>query len=135
MSGYIIVILVGVFVASLVAFAINVMVPGSDSTSTEDRLADMASRRQKKDEPERSSLLEGIDETYTPFSRLLENLPAIADYLDQADIPMQSGRFVVMCIASFVGGILCCALTPVPILLAPFAGVHYLRRSRLAGWS
>jgi len=125
MSGYIIVVLVGVFVASLVAFAINVMVPGTNTTSTEDRLAAMASRRQKKDEPERSTLLAGIDEPNTSLSRLLENLPAIADYLDQADIPMQSGRFVIICIASFIGGILCCALTPVPVLLAPFAGALF----------
>jgi tight adherence protein B len=125
MSGIIIVVLVGVFVASLVAFAINMMVPGNDSTSTEDRLSAMASRRNTKAEPQKSSLLAGMDETHTPFSRLIENLPAITDYLDQADISMQPAKFAVICIASFVGGVLSCLLSPVPILLAPFAGALF----------
>jgi tight adherence protein B len=125
MSGYIIVVLVGVVVTCLVAFAINVMVPGGDSTSTEDRLAAMASRRSSSDEKEKSSLLTGMDESYSPVSRLLENLPAFTDYLDQADIPMQPAKFTVLCIAAFIGGIMTCVLTPVPILLAPIAGALF----------
>lgn len=45
MSGYIIVVLVGIVVTCLVAFAINVMVPGGDTTSTEDRLSAMSTLR------------------------------------------------------------------------------------------
>ena len=59
MSGIVIVIAVGVFVASLIAFAINVMVPSDQASSTEDRLAQMAARRRgvTGDEPEKGSLL------------------------------------------------------------------------------
>lgn len=122
MSGYIIVVLVGAVVTCLVAFAINAMVPGSDSTSTEDRLSAMASHRSLSDENENSSLLTGVDEPSSPINRLLEKLPAFTDYLDQADIPIPPAKFAVLCLAAFVGGAMSCILTPLPILLAPFAG-------------
>ncbi|MGB1706616.1 MAG: type II secretion system F family protein [Rubripirellula sp.] len=142
MSGYIIVVLVGIVVTCLVAFAINVMAPGSDTTSTEDRLSAMASRRSSGEEKEKSSLLTGIDEEYSPLTRILENLPAFTDYLEQADIPMQPAKFALLCAAAFVAGVMTCILTPVPILLAPFAGALFAalpiswlvmkRRKRLA---
>lgn len=125
MSGYIIVVLVGIVVTCLVAFAINVMVPGGDTTSTEDRLSAMASRRKSSEENEKSSLLTGIDEQYSPITRLLENLPAFTDYLEQADIPMQPAKFTLLCGAAFVAGVMSCILTPVPILLAPFSGALF----------
>jgi tight adherence protein B len=128
MTGIAIVIAVGVFVASLVAFAINVMVPGGDSTSTEDRLAAMASRRRgghSGDEPEQGSLLlaGGLDDSSNMVSKLLENMPALADYLEQADIQMQPSKFAFICLACFAGGIVVCVVTPVPILLGPIVGL------------
>ncbi|MAI71172.1 MAG: secretion protein [Rhodopirellula sp.] len=122
MSGYIIVALVGIVVTCLVAFAINVMVPGGDTTSTEDRLSAMASRRSGSEEKEKSSLLTGMDDQYAPVTRILENLPAFTDYVEQADIPMQPAKFILLCGATFVGGAMSCILTPAPLLLAPFAG-------------
>ena len=128
MSGIVIVIAVGIFVASLVAFAVNVMVPGSDSNSTEDRLAAMASRRRGgagADESDKGSLLlaGGLDDKTTVFSKVLENLPALADYLDQADVQMQPSKFGFICLACFASGIGICSMTPVPILLGPILGV------------
>ncbi len=128
MSGIVIVIAVGIFVASLVAFAVNVMVPGSDSNSTEDRLAAMASRRRGgagADESDKGSLLlaGGLDDKTTVFSKVLENLPALADYLDQADVQMQPSKFAFICLACFASGIGICSMTPVPILLGPILGV------------
>ena len=128
MTGIVIVIAVGVFVASLVAFAINVMVPGSDTTVTEDRLSAMASRRRSGrggiDEPEQGSLLlaGGLDESTSPLGKLLRNLPALTDYLEQADIQMQPAKFVFICLACFGAGVAACVLTPVPMLLAPILG-------------
>lgn len=126
MSGILIVVLVGIFVASLVAFAINVMVPGSDSTNTEDRLAAMASRRSRSgiDEPEQGSLLmsSNLQESDSALSKALENMPALADYLEQADIKMQPAKFAFICIACFAGGVVACMVTPVPVLLAPILG-------------
>ncbi|MAI30141.1 MAG: secretion protein [Planctomycetaceae bacterium TMED240] len=122
MSGYIIVALVGIVVTCLVAFAINVIVPGGDTTSTEDRLSAMASRRSGSEAKEKSSLLTGMDDQYSPVTRMLEKIPAFTDYLEQADLPMQPAKFILLCVATFVGGAMSCILTPVPILLAPFAG-------------
>lgn len=129
MSGTVIVIAVGVFVASLVAFAINVMMPGGDSTSTEDRLAEMATRRrgnaEEKDKP--SLLTDGtLDDTSSFLSRMMQNLPALQDYLDQADIRMQPAKFAFICLAFFGGGILACVLTPVPVLLGPVLGFLFM---------
>jgi tight adherence protein B len=127
MSGIILVIAVGVFVASLVAFAINVMVPGSDNTTTEDRLAAMASRRRIRknpDEPESGSLLlaGSLDEQTNPLARFLSNMPALADYLEQADVHIAPAKFAFICIACFTGGFAACLVSPVPILLAPIFG-------------
>ena len=123
MSGYIIVVLVGIVVTCLVAFAINVMMPGGNTTSTEDRLSAMASRHSSSEETQNCSLLTGMDEQYSSVTRILENLPAFTDYLEQADIPMQPAKFTMLCGAAFVVGLMSCILTPVPILLAPIAGI------------
>ena len=127
MSGILIVVLVGIFVASLVAFAINVMVPGSDTTNTEDRLAAMAARRTRgnKEESKNGSLLlaSGLEDSNSYLSRIFKNLPALADYLEQADIKMDPVKFAFICVTAFVGGIVGCALTPAPVLLAPVLGV------------
>ncbi len=45
MSSTLIIVAVGVGVASIVAFAATVLVPGGNSSAPEDRLAEMASRR------------------------------------------------------------------------------------------
>jgi tight adherence protein B len=127
MSGILIIVAVGIFVASLSAFAISVMVPGGDSTSTEDRLAAMASRRPggSSDESSPGSLLlaGGLDDSTSAMSLLLAKMPALADYLDQADIKMQPTKFAFICIAFFCGGVAACVVTPVPILLGPVLGV------------
>lgn len=127
MSGIVIVIAVGIFVASLVAFAVNVMIPGGDTNSTEDRLAAMASRRRggaSGDDADSGSLLlaGGLDDQVTVLSKVLENLPALADYLDQADVQIQPSKFGFICLLCFASGIGICAMTPVPILLGPFLG-------------
>ena len=146
MSGIVIVIAVGVFVASLVAFAVNVMMPGQDSTSTEDRLAEMASRRRGGggDDSEQGSLLlaGGLDDSSNLLSKLLGKMPALADYLEQADVKIQPAQFVFICLACFGLGIVACVVTPVPMLLGPILGallvglpigwVMFKRKRRLA---
>ncbi len=130
MSGIVITIAVGVFVASLVAFAVSVMVPGQDTSLTEDRLTDMASRRRGGggDDPEQSSLLEsGEFEEATGFAgKIIRNMPALADYLEQADIKMPMSQFAFICLASFGGGIVACLVTPVPALLGPVLGALFV---------
>jgi tight adherence protein B len=68
-------------------------------------------------------MLDGVDVSSNVLARLLKNLPALADYLDQADIKMQPAKFAFICLAFFGGGFVACALTPVPILLGPILGL------------
>jgi tight adherence protein B len=126
MSGIVIIIAVGVFVASLVAFAINVMMPGGRNSSTEDRLAAMATRKRggAGEEKERGSLLlASADESSNFLGKMLQNLPALKDYLEQADIKMQPAKFAFICLAFFAAGILICIVSPVPVLLGPVLGL------------
>jgi len=126
MSGIVIVIAVGVFVASIIAFAATTFMPGADSNATEDRLAELASRRRggKQDEPEGGSLLMagGLDDPSDLLARLLRGFPRIHDYLEQAGISMPPAQFAFICLACFGVGILMCVVSPVPILLAPILG-------------
>ena len=131
MSGIVIIIAIGVFVASLVAFAANMLVPGSDNTATEDRLAEMASRRRgggaangKNDQP--SLLNDGGFEDATGFmGEVMKNLPGIGDYLDQADVRLRPSHFAFICIAAFAAGFGITVVSPFP-LLSPFVGVTFM---------
>lgn len=124
MSGLLIAIIVGIVVASLAAFAVNVLVPSDEATATEDRLAVMASRRRgnKKEAKEASLILADGDEAGSMFSRLTAGMPALSDYLDQADISLSASKFASICAACFVAGTVACAVSPVPVLLAPLLG-------------
>jgi tight adherence protein B len=131
MSGIVIIVAVGVFVASLFAFAVNVLMPGADSTTTEDRLAEMSKRRRgggHDGESEEASMLVagGLDETTSALGNFLGRMPAIADYLEQADIKLRPSQFAFICLAFFGGGILACFVTPVPILLGPILGALFV---------
>lgn len=126
MSGLVIALVIGVVVASLVAFAVNVLVPSDDATATEDRLAAMASRRRggKADAESRTSLL--LDDggnTTDLLSRLTSGMPAISDYLEQADVEMPASRFAFICLALFGAGFAVCVVSPVPVLLGPIVGI------------
>ncbi|MEM1070921.1 MAG: type II secretion system F family protein [Planctomycetota bacterium] len=129
MSAIVIVVAVGIFVASLVAFAVNVLVPGSDSNSIEDRLSAMASRRRGgggEDQEQASLLLDnGMEESSSLLSKVMSNMPALTDYLEQADIQMNPAKFAFVCLACFAGGIVACVVTPVPVLLGPFLGLAF----------
>ena len=130
MTGIVIIVAVGVFVASLVAFAVTVIVPGQDSTTTEDRLAQMASRRRGGgggDQDEGSLLVAGgLEDATNPIAKFLANRPALTDYLEQADVKIQPAQFTFICLACFGGGILACMLTPVPIILGPILGAMFM---------
>lgn len=136
MSGIVIIIAIGVFVASLVAFAANVLVPGGDNTATEDRLAEMASRRRgggKTGKSKEASLLtDGGFEDATGFlSQVLKSMPGLSDYLDQADVRMRPTHFAAICLAAFGVGFAMCVVSPFP-LLSPFVGLIFM--SVPVGW-
>jgi len=145
MPSILIIIAVGIGIASLVAFASAMWVPGQETTSTEDRLAAMSSRRGGPvANKEQSSLLMagGIDDTKNFVDELFRNRPALKVYLSQADIDISPPKFTMIIIAAFVGGTVAIAVTPLPILLAPIGGavlgslpllwLSFKRKSRLA---
>ncbi len=125
MPTTLIIIAVGIGIASLVAYAATMLVPGQENNSTEDRLAAMSSRRggaiAKSDQP---SLLMagGLDDTKNMVDEILKNLPALSEYLKQADLNISPAKFSMIVLAMFVGGTVAVATTPLPILLAPIGG-------------
>lgn len=123
MSGIVITIAAGVFVASVVALAASVLMPGDGNSVTEDRLAAMASRKRGGETKKESLLLSGsLDESHGVLDSMLDKMPALSEYLEQANIKMSPAQFVLICLACFGGGVAICFMTPVPALLAPLIG-------------
>ena len=127
MSGIVIIVAVGVFVASILAFAVNVMMPSNENSSTEDRLAQMASRRRGGGAIEEGggSLLDqgGFQDATGFFADIVKNMPGLSDYLDQADVRMPAAQFAMIVLGCFAAGCAICVISPVPLILAPFLGV------------
>ncbi|MEM6471086.1 MAG: type II secretion system F family protein [Planctomycetota bacterium] len=145
MTFTIVILAVGIFVASLVAFAANMLVPGADSTATEDRLAQMASRRRGGPQAEgesKSLLMDGGFEDAGGFmASITRNMPGLSDYLDQADVRMPPAQFAMICLAAFGGGVVLCLLSPFKLMavfvgpifaLVPMGWLWMKRRRRLA---
>jgi tight adherence protein B len=144
MPTILIIIAVGVGIASLVAFATTLLVPSQESTSTEDRLAAIASRRGTTATSNQPSLLMagGFDDTKNLMDELFKNMPALSVYLSQADSSLSPTKFMGIIAACFIGGTAAMIATPLPILLAPIAGLVlatlpvayllYCRKRRLA---
>jgi tight adherence protein B len=127
MSGFIIIIAVGVAVASLLAFAVTVFMPTEETSAMDDRLAAMASGRRgsaqsvKADQP---SLLMtgGFDDKANAIQMLLNRMPALHDYLEQAGTKLTSMQFAAICVGAFAFGCIACFISPIPVLLAPIFG-------------
>ncbi|TWT54044.1 Bacterial type II secretion system protein F domain protein [Rubripirellula amarantea] len=126
MPGLVIALVIGVFVASLIAFAAHVLIPDSETSATEDRLSQMASRRRGGSQPEseQSSLMRAssIDDS-DMLGKMLNKLPALSEYLEQADMQINPAKFGMICVAFFGFGIFACVVTPVPVILGPFLGI------------
>ncbi|MCO8124760.1 type II secretion system F family protein [Stieleria sp. TO1_6] len=128
MSGIVILTIaaVGIFVASLVALAANILVPDSDNTVTEDRLAELATRRRgggsQLESNGRSLLMDGgFKDASGLLGSLIKSLPGVGDYLDQADVRMPPAQFMMICLGAFAVGVAICLLSPFK-LLAIFVG-------------
>ena len=146
MTGIVIIIAAGVFVASLVAFAANVLIPGGETTATEDRLSQMASRRRGGGDPneaESGSLLtEGGFEDATGFmASIMKSMPGLGDYLDQADVRMPPSQFAMICLGALGVGVALCLASPFKLLafivgpmfaVVPMGWLWFKRSRRLA---
>ena len=126
MSPIIIIIAVGVFFASLVALAGTIFMPGGNTTATEDRLAEMASRRRgggSSDGQQGSLLLNGsLDDPKGVINHLLRGMPALGEYLVHANVKLTPAQFALICAAFLGSGFAICIASPVPMLLAPIVG-------------
>ncbi len=127
MSGLIIIIAVGVAVASILAFAVTVFMPSEETSAMDDRLAAMASGRRggpggaKSDQP---SLLMtgGFDDKANALQMLINRMPALQDYLEQAGSKITAIQFAAICAGAFLFGCVACVISPIPTLLAPIFG-------------
>ncbi len=131
MSGIVLVIAVGVSVASFVAFAIHVMIPGSDTTRSEERLNRLADRRRHQYDSEGNgeSFISLLRSEISDQSGLLETLssklPAISDYLDQADVKLRPSKLFFLCVTCLVAGVFIGLLSPAPLFLTPILGLTF----------
>lgn len=143
MSSLIIIAAVGIFVASIVAFASSMFMSTEETTATEDRLTQLASKKPGVTEKKQSLLL--VDESEGAgniVKKILENVPAIHKYLEQADIGISVMQFIGICGICFIFGVGICVISPLPILLGPIVGaamsmlplgyVLHKRKKRLA---
>lgn len=124
MSSLIIIAAVGIFVASIVAFASSVLMPSEETTATEDRLTQLASKKSGSAEKSQSLLLvdEGADRGEV-IRKLLNSVPAVHKYLEQADVGITVIQFMGICALCFIGGVGVCVISPLPILLGPVVGL------------
>ena len=146
MTVTVIIIAVGIFVASLVALAANMLVPGSDNTATEDRLAQMASRRRAggggPSEESGSLLMDGgFEDASGVIASVMKSMPGLGDYLDQADVRMPPAQFMLICMGAFAAGVAICIASPFKLLAifvgpifaaVPFGWLMVKRKRRLA---
>lgn len=143
MTSLIIIIAVGVFVASIVALGASVLVPSEESTATEDRLQQLATGKRPDAGPESKSwLVDDGEGTSEMLSKIFGQMPGLHSLLDQADLPWSVTRFLAITAACFAAGVVVCVVTPVPVLLGPILGlmlavlplmyVLWVRKRRLA---
>lgn len=124
MPSILIIIAVGVGVASLAAFAAILLTPGAEPTSAEERLESLAGRRRRGKSDQPSLLLAGgFDDTKNLLDELAAKLPKVGRYLEQADVGISPIKLVTIAGLAFVGGTVAVAVAPVPILLAPLGGL------------
>ncbi len=124
MSSLLIIAAVGVFVAAMVAFASSVLMPSEETTATEDRLAVLASsKRGGGGEKKSSLLLDDFDKTGSLIEKLMEHVPAVHKYLEQADMKISMVQFMGMCGIFFLVGVVACVVSPLPVLLGPIVGL------------
>lgn len=126
MTTLIITAAIGVGVAALVAFAASLAAPHHGASSAEDRLADLAKKggRGKAGDDSRSLLLGGsLDDHQQMLDKLAQCVPRLGLLLEQADMRMKPGVFMLIEAVLLVGGTIAAALLPIPILLAPLIGL------------
>jgi tight adherence protein B len=148
MSSLILIVAIGVGVAALVAFAAMSIAPESDGVDAGERLAAMSKRRAGSG----SKLAPGallFTNSYGDSSNIVDkyvlSFPNLRTWIEQSDVKIAPSMLVMMSVGALVGGSVLVAISPIPSLLAPVAGlclaclpagyVWYMRKKRLTKFS
>ncbi|MEZ6092034.1 MAG: type II secretion system F family protein [Pirellulaceae bacterium] len=125
MLTIVIVVAVGVGISALIGGAwLMIDSDAGGPTAAENRLDSLARLRTGNDIQHEASLLSGngFDETKDRYQSLLEALPGMGTYLEQADMNLDAGKFFGIVALLFLAGFGVCVVTPIPILLGPILG-------------
>ncbi|MEM1224788.1 MAG: type II secretion system F family protein [Planctomycetota bacterium] len=144
MTSLIIIVAVGMFVASLVALGASVLVPTEETTATEDRLQQLASGKRggAAEESKASLLVDNNEDGPAVMASLFGNMPGLHKILDQADVNISVSQLILLTAGCFGLGVASCVFTPLPVLLGPIIGaglgclpflyVMWVRKKRIA---
>ncbi|MEM6979556.1 MAG: type II secretion system F family protein [Planctomycetota bacterium] len=124
MTALLIIIAVGVFVASLVALVASVLVPSEETTATEDRLEQLAlgKRAESTSESKSSLLMDSGEESASAITQWFGSMPTLAKYIDQADLNLTSSQVILMSVGLFGLGVGVIIASPLPWLFGPIVG-------------
>ncbi len=126
MPPILIILAVGVGVASLLAFAALQFFASSEAADAELRLETLVSQGQRRGsstDPASLLLVGGQDDSRSALAQLATKLPQLRPYLQQAGMESSPAQFLTITLVAFTLGTGCCILTPLPVLLAPLAGL------------
>jgi tight adherence protein B len=118
----IIAISVGVCVAAMVG-AIAIAVRGDEASIAENRLTSLTRRGDKDLLVESDSLRLRGGNAVGFLDEWMSSTFDMQTMLDQADIKLPLSKFSILCIGVALAGTVACAASPIPIYIAPVAGI------------
>lgn len=142
MPPILVILAVGIGIASLVAFAVMSLGTEQSESSAEDRL-DLLARRKDKQKATPSLLLtDDIDNWENHLEGIAKKIPNLNAFVEQSGVNVTAARLLAMTFGAFLGGFIIVAILPIPKFFAPLAGlvfaaipcgyVYFKRRKRLA---
>lgn len=126
MSSYIILLAVGIGVASLIAFAVLSWDTGEEGVNAEERLDMLATRKSKL--KTHSSLL--LNTEFSGWESKLESLatkiPNLGDFIDQSGLSLTGAKLLALSFGSAVIGAVLTLFSPLPAYMVPVLGATFL---------
>lgn len=139
---------IGVGVAALVAFAAISFGPNSDSVDAAERLTAMSKRRVgsgNRQAPGALLFTKSYGDPANVVDKFVLSFPSLRTWIEQSDVKIAPSALVIASVGALVGGSILVAISPIPSLLAPVAGlclaclpagyVWYKRKQRLSKFS
>jgi len=144
MATLLVLLAIGVCVASLVAFAAMTLAPSEESLSAEERLDLMAAQRRKNGSSPNASLLLSTDfgQLENRLNSLAAKIPNVGMWIEQSGLQTSAGMILAKTIGCAVGLGAIAMILPIPVffmplfvcfgLVIPGAYVWYKRAKRLS---